>query len=843
MGKSIHQIEWAERRGRIFPALVVVLIIGLVGATWVGLFGFLGANQVASGVEAFDAGFVPAVGPNDIDDFQNLSQLSQLYSADGVLLAELSERLSDPVPLEQIPDPVIHAILASEDGDFYQHSGVDFQGTMRAAISVIRGSDSGGGSTITQQVVRQQQYVGRERTVLRKIAEARYAAELERQYSKDTILEFYLNSVYYGWNAYGIKAAAREYFGKDLNELTIAEAAAIGTTIRNPSLYDMRNRPEEVVARRNIVLDLMVKEGFITQEVAEREKRQPLEPIPHQTFQEPAPQIRIAAVRQLLNDDEFAFLGSTPEKREIAIFGCPADDVQCEDESGLKGGLRIWTTVDFAEQTRANELLRAWLPQPDDGTTAPTGAIVTVDNRTGAIKVMAGGLDFGTDFEAGQRDYNLATEGQRQPGSSFKPFTLIAYLEQGGSMNSYWNWTHPQEIQCDVPCGPGGSFVWKVGNASGGGEGVRSLFSATVGSVNTVFANVAVEVGPAAIKEVAHRMGVRSDIPEVYSLSLGAGEVSPLDMASAYSTLANYGVHIEPYVVSRIEDSDGNLLYEHRSAPERVLDEAIAATVVEAMQTVVSSGTGTRAQIGRPQAGKTGTNQEFRDAWFVGFVPQYSTAVWVGYADEQRSMREITINGEYYRRVFGGSVPAPIWRQFMEEFLAGVPVQDFPPLPPEASRYKVTPSTTVPEITPDMNEKKARQEIYNAHLAVQVEEVNSIEPAGTVLGVLPTPGVAMPHGGTVTLQISNGLPPTIPLPRLAGLTLNQARQVLLQVGAEAQIPLSLGPAQFVETANSSDWDRVLGTNPPAGSQVDGQRLIIPIVGRPPSSFLPPPPGD
>jgi len=226
MGPSIHQAERLDRRGRSFAALVLIVIIGLLISTWVGLFGFLGTQTIAGAVDGIEDEFVPTVGADDIDTFPNLSRLSQLYSADGVLLAELSERLSDPVPLDEIPDHVVNAILASEDGDFYSHDGVDFQSTIRAAIEVFRGGNIQGGSTITQQVVRQQNYVGNERTVVRKIAEARFASELEKRYTKDQILEFYLNSVYFGANAYGINAAAREYFGKDLEELTIAEAAA-----------------------------------------------------------------------------------------------------------------------------------------------------------------------------------------------------------------------------------------------------------------------------------------------------------------------------------------------------------------------------------------------------------------------------------------------------------------------------------------------------------------------------------------------------------------------------------------------------------------------------------------
>ena len=275
MDPTIHDLERRERRSRWFPALVVILIVGLIASTWVGLFGFLGSNQLAGAVDAFKTRYVPDIGPGDIESFPNLSQLSELYSSDGVKLAELSDRLSDPVPLSEIPQNVVDAVLAAEDGDFYQHNGVDFRGVVRAAISNFSGGNVQGASTITQQVVRGQGYVGTEQTVLRKIAEMRYAVELEARYTKDQILEFYLNSVYFGWNAYGIKAAAHEYFGKSLDELTTAEAAALATTIRNPSLYNPRKRPELVKDRRDSVLDQMVDKGFLTAAEAAVEKGEP----------------------------------------------------------------------------------------------------------------------------------------------------------------------------------------------------------------------------------------------------------------------------------------------------------------------------------------------------------------------------------------------------------------------------------------------------------------------------------------------------------------------------------------------------------------------------------------
>jgi membrane peptidoglycan carboxypeptidase len=845
---TIHQAEWRERRTRLVPALAILLVAGVLMGAWVGLFTFLSTNPTARAYDWVDDTLIPQTNAGGIPEFPNLSRLSTLFSSDGVQLAELSLRGSLPVPIEAIPTQVSGAILAAEDGDFYNHRGADFSSTLRAAVATVRGTSIQGGSTITQQVVRNIGIVGKEKTVQRKIAEIAWAAEMERKYSKDAILEFYLNSVYFGWNAYGIRAAGLEYFGKELSQLSVGEAAALATVIRNPSLYDPRDTTpnergqigQELVEERRVsVLREMVENGLITEEEAEAEAAIPLAAsvIPHQNFPEPAELIRISAVGSLLNDPRFdAVLGTTPEDRLIAIFGCPADDVECELESRLKGGLVITTTVDFHFQERANEILRNWFPLSPTGGAAPTGAITTVDNKTGAIKVMAGGLDFGDDIEAGQRDYNLATEGQRQPGSSAKPFALIAYLEQGGSLNSFWNISSPLVIECDVPCGENGGFEWTVRGGRVGG-GLRSLEASTYFSTNPTFAQVAVEVGPEAMAEVAHRLGVSSELPLVYSLALGAGEVSPLDMAAAYSTIANYGIKNEPYLIQSIADEDGTILYEAEPQPERVLDETLAAVVVNTMKKVVSvsGATGNAANIGRPQAGKTGTNQSYRDAWFVGYVPQYSTAVWVGYADAQIPMTNITINGTTYPRVFGGSVPAPIWAEFMSEFLADVPVEEFPPIPPGSSKYYVVPSTEVPDVMSDplLTQDAVGQLIYFAHLNPQFVEVPSLEPLGTILSQTPAAGAKMSHNGTVVVEVSSGEPPTLALPNLIGKTRTEANLQMATLAAETEILVQLVP-EF-QVSDEESWGKIILTRPPAGTQVGADDVVTIVIGRPPDA--------
>ena len=280
--------------------------------------------------------------------------------------------------------------------------------------------------------------------------------------------------------------------------------------------------------------------------------------------------------------------------------------------------------------------------------------------------------------------------------------------------------------------------------------------------------------------------------------------------------------------------SFGNLLFEAVPTPERVLDETLAAVVVNTMKKVVAIGTGTAANIGRTQAGKTGTNQNFRDAWFVGYVPQYSTAIWVGYADAQIPMRNITINGTFYSRVFGGSVPAPIWKEYMTEFLADVPAEEFPPIPDGSSKFYVTPSTEVPDLLEDplLTQREAGQLVYFAHLRPVFEEIPSLEPLGTILSQTPDAGAKLRHNGQVLVEISNGEPPTVPLPNLIGMTRTEANLIMAQLAADTEILVFLVP-EFVPTPDTEAWDKIILTRPLPGTEVGADDIVTLVIGRAP----------
>ena len=851
MEPSIHLAERRDRRGRRVPAIAAIAVIVVLGSAVFGLFGFLESNAAFGTILDLEDHYICDAAALALD-FPDLSRLSEVYTADGVLLGKLNERNSQPVPIDQVPDVVKHALLSAEDGGFFDHEGIEFKAIARAALSNIRSGNLIGGSTITQQIVKQN-FLTDERTIERKICEAVVAAELERQYTKDQILEFYMNAQFFGENAYGVQAAAQQYWGRALDNVTIAEAAAMVVPIRNPSFYSLRNNPVGVLARRNNVIDNMAENGFITVAEAEQAKQQPLRPIAPQDFEQPAPQVLIAAQRQLLQDNENAFgLGATFAERKQAIFGCPANDTECEGG----GGLRVFVTVDFALQEEANRILRDWFRY--DG--SPTGAIAMVDNRTGAITVMASGLEFGDDIEAGQRPYDLATEGARQAGSAFKPFGLLTALEQGtldGSqvtLNSYWDASSPQAIDCgEFPCDSDDTpFVWEVRGGSRAG-GIITLEEATYRSVNAVYAQVSKAIGPENVAELANRLGIDTFLPgDNLSIVLGTDSVSPREMATAYSAIANYGLRREAYLIERIEDETGTVIYQHEVEETRVLDEALVAAAVGVMKKVVARGTGTRANIGRPQGGKTGTTDDSADVWFMGFIPQYTTAVWVGYADARIALEDFKVwyapreeDQLYTSRVFGRTLAAPIWKQFMEFVTADLPVEDFPPDPPGTDAYLQVPLTTVPDLAAVavdlakelLTERDISNVVWKAGLNVEFVEDPSIAAEGTILQQVPAGGTRIRQNRTVTVHLSTGIAPE--LPDWRGLPAAEIPDTIAAFNEAAGGLALTWVIQEVPTPQANLWNVVIATKPEQGTIVNPGGQITFFVEVPPPE--PPPP--
>ncbi len=843
----IHEIEARERHGRWFPALAGLMTIALLASTWIGLFAFLGTNAAYGTFTDLEAEYIPDV-KNMPLNFPDLSQVSRVYASGGELLAELHDgKVSEPVPIDEVPQMVINAVLAAEDKDFYEHEGVNFGAIAKAALDNILFDQTRGGSTITQQVVKQN-FVGDELTIRRKITEAFVSAEVERRYSKDQILEFYLNSVYFGSGAYGIKAAAREFFGRELYQLTISEAATLAVLVRNPSLYNPRRRADTVLDRRDQVIREMYESGWITEAQRAREVRRPLGVIDHTPIKGIADHVVAEVRRQLLDlsRHEFDFLGTTKEERKKAIFGCPADDTTCTGG----GGLRIDTTIDLPMQLKANDILQEWLPFPDTESNlalcetlagklrldteelvrsyaeahscAPTGAIASVDNHTGAVLVIASGLPFD------ENQFDLAVQGRRNPGSSMKPFTLVAALENGITLGTYYNGSSPIDIQCDSPCSSLGN-IWRVSNAGGGG-GVMTLERATSSSVNTVYAQVIAEIGPEKVVEVAHRMGIESELRPTLSLTLGTSEVSPLEMASAFSNFATNGLHAHTFLVDKITDRRGSVLYQHEVRTEQVGNPAIFAAAREPLTKVpTGAGTAPRANIGVPQGGKTGTHQDYRDAWFVGFTPNYSTAVWVGYEADQIPLTNIKVRGEPISRVFGGTVPAPIWAEFMTALLGEEDPGQFPENPAGTDEFFKTPTTTVPSMV-GLTVDEARRLAQEAKVILAIVEVPSVEVAGLVLTQSAEPGAVISQGSAVTIEVSNGQPPVGELPYLLGLSFDQAIAKLQEFTTATRVEIQVQRVDLKVDDNSKKG-KVIAMDPQPGTAVGTGVLVTITVGK------------
>ncbi len=574
-------------------------------------------------------------------ELADLAQRSSMYAGDETFLTFLVEEQNrEPITLDEIPQPVIDAVLAMEDADFYQHDGVNFRAVFRALVTNINaGGIEQGGSTITQQLVKNA-ILGAQQDFDRKSTEAFYALRLERQLTKDEILERYLNTVYFGAGAYGVQAAAETYWGmEDVSDLDWEHAALLAGLIRNPTRYDPTRNAEFSRARRATVLDVLVKQEVLTDDEAERYKRTAL-PAERQTpFDiKPTDYFIEEAQKELFNNPDIP-LGETEEERRAAIFF---------------GGLKITTTFDLAAQDLALRAREEILPQDDRGFTI---AMIAVDTHTSAVRAMVGGPDF-------QRDqFNLTTDGFRQPGSSMKTFVLAALFEAG--------YTPRDTVRGDSPCkfdNPGSNPPFY--EVKGGGGGVQSIASVTRSSNNCAFVRLGQVVGNDAVVDVSQRLGITTRLEPFLSLPLGALEVKPIEMATAYAAMGNDGIYNAPYYVERIEDKDGNVIYEHRPNGRRAISTQSARLITETLASNVRGGTGTAARLdnGHEAGGKTGTAQNYEDAWFVGYTDCLATAVWMGHPDEKVPMRNVPGWGN----MFGGKVPATMWGAFNNGYHAEI---------------------------------------------------------------------------------------------------------------------------------------------------------------------------
>jgi penicillin-binding protein 1A len=578
-----------------------------------------------------------------------------VYAADGSLLGVIpAERNRQVVPLGQISPWLTKATVAIEDRRFYEHGGLDAEGIARALWRDLKaGRVVEGGSTISQQLVRNL-YISNERTVQRKLTEACLALELDGVWSKRKILASYLNSVFYGNQAYGAEAASRTYFSKSARALTLPQAALLAGLNQAPSVYDPVVDPARAIARRDEVLEAMLDQGTITQGQYRWARSQR------------SPGLRPGRLYQQI--------------REPYFFGYVRDQLvkAYGAEKVRLGGLEVYTTIQPRWQRLAQHAIRSTLTSPAD----PAAALISIDPANGSIRAMAAVVP-GRE----NNQFNLLSQARRQSGSTFKTFVLTAAIERGMDPGSTYYVSAPFEYRPSALGSCEDETWWCVKTYDSSYSGWTSVERATLRSDNTVFAQLTLDVGPRRVADLARRLGVRSrlDVRGQYVPALGLGSigVSPLDMASAYATLAAGGVYTEPTAIRKVivnGKPDERWATKHRRV--RVIPDGVAAEVTRILQDNVRYGTGTRASLDRPVAGKTGTTDKHADAWFVGYTPGLTTAVWMGY-----TRGEVPMSNVHGISVSGGSFPAEIWRRFMDPALAGLPRRDFrAPLRPVSFR-------------------------------------------------------------------------------------------------------------------------------------------------------------
>ncbi len=617
-----HALAWA--------LLLALFAVGL--GAWAGTAGMLRLID----------GWTQDVPELETDAF-SFAQESVMYAADGTtLLARFQLEKRDPVTIDQISDYVLHGTVDTEDIRFYEHSGADLVGIARAVVNNLAGGSLEGASTITQQLVRNTilSQEANDITLERKAREIELAVELEKSYSKDEILVMYLNTINYGDGCYGVEAAAQNYFQASATDLTLSQAATLVGIPQSPEYLNPKTNPDQCLARRNLVLDRMLQAGHISQEEHDAAAAEPL-------GLNPAPD---APADGIYAYPHFTSYVRDELLREDNPYGCSYADL-------FEGGLTVYTTLDPTLQNEAEAARDAQLARMSSDLDA---ALVAVDPSNGHVLAMVGGKDYNST-QAGQVNLATGSGGSgRQAGSAFKTFTLTAAIKAGIDPSTLIDCTSPMTIGTD------NTRIENFGNID---YGIRSIRRATAVSSNTGYIRLIQEVGAQNVADLAHEMGITSDLSAVPTLTLGTSSVTPLEMASAYATLASGGVRHDAVVVTRIVNSAGETVYEAPDSSTRVLEEDVAGAVTDVLRTVFETSEGTAygagPSNGQPVAGKTGTSDNFVDHWLVGYSPTLSCATWIGNP--------------------AGSIETPasldcnaLWRDFMSRALAGTAVQQFP---------------------------------------------------------------------------------------------------------------------------------------------------------------------
>jgi penicillin-binding protein 1A len=640
-GRVNHRRSWAWRYRRLLFMAGLLTFTGLAGAAYLLVRVPLPPEQVQA-------------------------QTSFLYDVNGVQLAALNGGVNRVnVALATVPHVMVDAVVATEDKGFFKHGGVDPVGIVRATVADLQGKDLQGGSTLTQQYVKNV-YLGQERTFARKVKEASLAVKLERKLTKRQILERYLNTIYFGRGAYGVQAAARAYFGKDVDTIGLPEASYLASIIKAPGTADPSRDPARADARRDSTLLRMQRAGFID---------------PEQRAAVTATHVFDYAVAATAAEPTFTAPEAGTQYFSEYVHRQLTDVLHLSDATIFGGGLRVKTTLDLQMQRSANTAVYGLLNQTND----PSGALVAVDDN-GEVKAMVGGRDWN------QSKVNLAvgTEGGgagRQAGSTFKPFLLAEVVKEGYTVSS----TFPAPAKVIFPRADNGRDYPVTNFTDEAFDHDLSLIDATKSSVNTVYAQVASAIGPAHLVDMAHQLGVRSDLEANLSLVLGTNEVSVLDMAGAYSTFSRRGDHVDPVTILEVS-RDGRVIYRSHPTHTRVLSTNKADVVNYCLEQVVQSGTGVGAQFGKPFAGKTGTTEDFGDAWFIGYTPRLTAAVWMGYPQGASAKKLMNIHG-VHGGVQGGSLPAAIFKRFMTAVEKGRADGDFAAVTSFTGKVLKPPST------------------------------------------------------------------------------------------------------------------------------------------------------
>lgn len=630
---STRTFEQKQPEGQTSSAFEFVKGVGQVTGGTLLAIAMLTSSIVAGGLVGLAISF------RNLPDVRQLrsfvpTETTHIYDVKGKLLTSIhGEANREVVPLDKISPNLKRAVLAMEDDHFYQHHGINPTGVARAlAVNLKGGEVSQGGSTITMQLVKNL-FLSRRRQFERKIAEAVLAIRLEQIFKKDEILEMYLNQVYWGHNNYGVQTAARSYFNKSAGALTLAESAMMASLIQAPERYSPFGNMEGAKEQQEIVLGRMLKLNWITQEEYDRALKE---------------EIKLGKI-QSFRTSNLPYVTNAVSQELAKKFG---------RDALLKGGMRVQTTVDIGFQKMAEKTVSKWHSRLlRRGLYKNQIALAAVDPRTHFVKALVGGVNYKTS------EFNRATQALRQPGSSFKPFVYYTAFATG-------KYT-PNTTVYDTPVryrdGSGWYYPRNYDNSYAGAMPIRRALAL---SRNVPVIKLGKAVGMNKVVETSRTLGIMSPMEPVTSLPLGAIGVTPLEMAGAYATLANYGWQSPTTIILRATDSSGNVLLDNTPKPQLVLDPWAAAATVDIMRSVIApGGTAPNASIGRPAAGKTGTTSSEKDIWFVGTVPQLTTAVWVGRDDNRTLSRGAT----------GGGMVAPVWRDFMLQALKGKPAESFKP--------------------------------------------------------------------------------------------------------------------------------------------------------------------